>query len=323
MDATGIARDEVIYGDDDRVEMFELAPGEPTFEIGTSAVAAMVKHAAVKEQGEEVWLDGPAWGDEQGLCADVRFGAQPVAAACTAVAVTGDLVLTAGHCARLCSQTRFVFGWWYDGPGQLRRLTDDDIYDCVDVVVDEVDDTDVDYAWLRLDRPRAAGPTVTLRLDAPAPDEHVALVSFPSGIPMKGDRGGRVTATGDRVFTASLDAFGGSSGGPVLDDDGAVLGVLGGGAADLTLTEEGCVVPTVLSHGGMERATTSSVALDGLCAAEPASSLCDGDGGDATRPTIAGCHFGPDVEPFGGSWTAWLGLGAILVTRRRREGWRG
>lgn len=326
-EATGVARDAVIYGEDDRVELFELTPDEPVYEIGTTAVAAMVKRSAIRSEGGHVWIDGPTWGEEQGLCPDVRFADQTVGAACTALAVTDDLVLTAGHCARLCSQTRFVFGWRHDAPGQLRTLTEADVYDCVDVVIDETDETGLDYAWLRLDRPRAA-PTLTLRVDAPQPDEAVSLVSFPSGIPIKADRGGRITTTSDLVFTSSLDAFGGSSGGPVLDVDGAVLGILGGGAPDLTMTQDGCVVPVELAaRGGVERATTIRAALEGLCTAEPASPLCDdGDDEDGEGADDAGCSVEPIVgreDPPGRAWPQWLFLGAIVVRRLQRKVDRG
>jgi hypothetical protein len=265
-----------IYGDDDRVEVFALDAVDPARAVALDAVAAMVPAAQLRIEQAAVSVDGPSFGDAHALCEGVRFAEQPVIAACSAVLVDDDLVLTAGHCARLCSVSRIVFGLHYDAPAALRAIMPEDVFDCVDVVADQIAADGVDVAWLRLDRP--VGPErrpAQLRLDSPRVDEPLTLLGFPMGIPMKADAGGGVTRVDGDVFFTTHDAFEGSSGGPLLDAAGEVIGVLGGGAADLVTTAEGCAVPLRLPPApGDERSTVVTRALEELCAAEPHEPLC-------------------------------------------------
>lgn len=69
------------------------------------------------------------------------------------------------------------------------RLDETNVYACADVVVDDVSESGVDYAFLRLDRPVETGATPAIpRVEPPELAEALTLVSFPGGIPMKGTR---------------------------------------------------------------------------------------------------------------------------------------
>ena len=228
----------VIYGDDDRVEIADLDDDE------IRAAAARVAALVVDEPMQ-------SWGEEQQLCDSVRFAEQPVVARCGAVLMDADLVLTAGHCARMCSLSRIVFG-------------DDDSYACTDVVADHIAD-DVDFAWLRLDRPVLGIEPALARREPASIGESLTLLSFPGGIPMKADQGGVVTSRGEASFRTNHDAFAGSSGGPLLDATGAVVGILGGGAPDFVETPAGCFEPFVIdADDGLERATDTATAIASL-----------------------------------------------------------
>jgi len=327
-ESLGVARQRAIYGADDRVEVRSLDEADPARAVAFEAVAALVPLAQLRKTESGVNITGPTWAEERNLCDDVRFAQQPVVARCSAVLVDDDLVLTAGHCARLCSVTRIVFGVLYESPSTLRPLTDDDVFACVDVVADETTGDGVDFAWLRLDRP--VGPArrpVALRLVPPSPGESLALIGFPAGVPMKADHGGVVTGAGDGVFFTSHDAFHSSSGGPLLDDAGRLIGILGGGAPDLVLTARGCNAPVdATSLGGVERSTAIAPALARLCGSAPCDPLCrheaearncDGTGEGADQRE--GCTVDGTAGHRRQGPSAWLAVFAGLAVERRRR----
>lgn len=267
----------IVYDDDDRIEVAALDPEDPRLVTALDAVAAIVTRDV---------SDAPTWREQQNLCDGVRFAEQTVVADCTAVLVTADLVLTAAHCARLCSRASLVFGL-YEGAATQETFA------CVDVVADERTPAGVDVAWLRLDRPTERLPAALAA--SPVAGDRLALFGFFSGLPMKADPTGEVTSIDGAVFRTNHDAFSGASGGPLLDDRGHVVGILGGGATDLIETPEGCAVPNVISStvaGGLERATDAVTALDVLCLASPGETLCApsgcsdaGRGRSSARPT--------------------------------------
>lgn len=314
----GTGAQPIVYGDDDRSEVFTLQEAEPAYDVATRSVLAMVPRGNIVEVGGHVELKGPTWMEDRGLCPGVRFGEQPAFAACSAVLVDDDLVLTAAHCALLCSESRLVFGAYYDAPDHLHSIDASDVFDCVDVLADTKTGS-LDFAWLRLDRP--VGPErepARLRSTRPTVGERLTLVGFPSGIPMKVDAGGIVSDVSDGVFHTSNDAFEGSSGSPLLDELGRVTGILAGGARDLALTGDGCYAPTTVdgSAPGMERASSAGAALAALCDETTDTSLCprDGEGGPAESP--GACSFGP-ITPSGSK--AWPGVLVLCLSGRRRR----
>jgi hypothetical protein len=306
----------IVYGEDDRVEVFAVDPDDPAAGLARRSVVAMVPRDRLVEHGGRLELTGPTWTEDRDLCPGVRFGDEPAIASCSAVLAGDDLVLTAGHCAALCASSKLVFGFYYDAPDALHPLEPSDVFDCVDVLADRHGEAD-DFAWLRLDRP--AGPShapAPLRSEPPAAGEHVTLVGFPSGLPMKIDAGGSVSDAGGDLFHTSSDAFEGSSGSPLLDDDGLLLGVLGGGARDLEPTSDGCNVPVVADGAtpGVERASNVAVALDALCDERPDEPLCGADG-DPPAPS-PGCSVEAPAAPRGAMAPFVLAL--VLSFARRR-----
>jgi hypothetical protein len=305
----GSVEQPVIYGADDRVEIVSLEADDPVREVGIAAVAAMVPRDRISPVDGRIELAGPSWGDDRALCEGVRFADQPVVAHCSAVLMGDDLVLTAGHCAKLCSQTRIVFGAFYDASGLLHDLASGDVFDCVDVVLDTQVAGGVDFAWLRLDRPTGRLPATPS--SAPVRiGEALALVGFPGGVPMKADFGGTVTSLGEGIFTTSHDAFESSSGGPLLDKLGRVVGVLGAGAPDLIETAEGCYEPLVASADpahGIERSTSVDRALRELCE----RATCASEDGPH------GCSIGS--APASGRWQFVVWIAALFARRGRRN----
>jgi hypothetical protein len=84
-------------------------------------------------------LDAPSLAEANDLCEGEPFADQPSAAVCSGLLVDADLVLTAGHCARMlpCAEMRIVTGFFYREDGELARPSDDDVHECAEVLASE------------------------------------------------------------------------------------------------------------------------------------------------------------------------------------------
>jgi len=249
----GVSRQPIVYGRDDRVEAYQTAHPVLADRARQSVAALLLPHALKYAESGEVSLRDPPGSGSLNLCPEERFRGQPAPARCSAVLVDEDLLATAGHCLgenrdeveRSCIELAAVFGLSYDGPGTLRPMTADDVYRCRDVVAWDYSDGDrlaPDLAVIQLDRgavPPLRPAPITLAL--PMIGQRVHAISFTSGLPAKVDSGGRVMEVGQRrsYFGADTDTFDGSSGGPIFDDAGDILGVIVRGGRDYTL-ERSC-----------------------------------------------------------------------------------
>ncbi|MBK8172091.1 MAG: trypsin-like peptidase domain-containing protein [Sandaracinaceae bacterium] len=271
-------RAEIVYGHDDRLEVFEH-PDVELRRIAAQSIVAIMSPEKITVSGASVSLQGSPLGVDRALCPGERFAEQPTAAECSGTLIDNDLVLTAGHCFDddgPCSETRFVFGYYYDRPGELHAIHTDDVYACRRVVVRQLIVTDsevLDYAVAQLDRPVSTGhvpATVSTRTGAIANGDGVAVVGFGSGLPGKIDNGATVVNTRERVldfFQATLDSFGGNSGSGVFDDSHEVVGILVRGGEDYQSVGS-CNVVNVVSEDTPVAESVSYVA-------RPIAALCD------------------------------------------------
>lgn len=193
------------------------------------------------------------------LCARERFASQPKAALGTAFLVRPDIVVTAAHVLKLAPlrKLRLVFDFEvHDGknPTELRRV-------CTPLRVLSSDAGDGSYDWaiILLEKPVADARVLPIARRSPRIDEPIYMWGHSLGTPKKFMRGrvldGRAQSTSLRV---ELDAFGGDSGSPVLNEDHEVVGVLFGGSADLVKAHgRSCrVAATVRRGAGGEYVTT-------------------------------------------------------------------
>ena len=87
----------VIYGTDDRVEVFQLTGGFDRQDA--ESVVALFRTNNVTDNGNGTsTLTTQNFGTAQGLCQAERFRAQPIGAFCSGVLVGSDVIATAGHC---------------------------------------------------------------------------------------------------------------------------------------------------------------------------------------------------------------------------------
>ena len=302
--AIGAQASSLIYGYDDRVEPYQLDDRE-LYELATQSAMAMIPAELVLTDANGAQIDAPPFAERYGLCAgDDRFGDQPSAAVCSGTLVEPDLLLTAGHCTRgnACQAMRFVHGFLYDAPGQLRPLDPRDVYRCKEVVARELSAQDaserLDYAWVRLDRPVPTHVPITFRNGEDEPlsvGEPLIVWGYSGGVPLKVDRGGVVTdlrsAHAD-YFVFDSDVFVGTSGAGVFDREHRLVAIDGRGGTDFAPTVAGCNAVQRKPAGptlAQEQATYVTRALAAMCEAQPNSDVCCNAGLHCAATTANGC----------------------------------
>jgi hypothetical protein len=174
-------------------------------------------------------LDYQRMGDTVGLVFALRRG---MVWACSAVAVSADIVMTNWHCGGppdanaqdvwtqpVCNATILDFSW--DDDRRSREFV------CREVL--EASNPELDVAFLRvqaIERADVLRPATLL--DRAPRSEEVLMVHHPEAQPKQLTRNCRVSAgtdVGGNRFAHTCDSEGGSSGAPVFDVQGRVLGL--------------------------------------------------------------------------------------------------
>lgn len=281
-------QDEVVYGNDDRTDVFAHADSTLVSRAAESTVALMNPSDFDDSNPQNVTFPGSTLGQSRNLCSSERFRDDPTAAFCSGTLIDDDLVLTAGHCitsASSCNNTRFVFNYYRDGASSLQTVTTEDIFACTSIVAREqgtVGGQNLDYAVVRIDRP--ATPRFT-----PAPvragnsplnaGQGVAVIGSGSGVPFKIDDGGSVRDPRSGVldyFVATTDTFGGNSGSGVYElDDYTVAGILVRGEVDY-VSNGSCTIVNDCSENGCrgEDITYVAPAIEHYCSVASSDRLC-------------------------------------------------
>lgn len=278
----------VVYGADDRVEVFEHP--DPTMRnLAVGATAAMISNRAFDIAGDRVTLYADSLGEAYGLCPGELFADQPSLANCSGTLIDDDLILTAGHCVEGgCGGVSWLFDYHYVRSGQLAEITADDVYGCAEVLIASPNlsnPSGPDMAIVRLDRVATPGRTPAALHSAATPvsvGQSVTLIGYGSGLPAKIDGGGRVlsiSGSSTGTFSTTSDAFGGHSGSGVFDTNGQVVGILVAGAEDYEYDGHCVRVARQPASGGTfggEEVTYASLARAALCdSGYPSERLCN------------------------------------------------
>ncbi|WP_413559124.1 trypsin-like serine peptidase [Bdellovibrio sp. HCB209] len=220
----------VFYDGDSREEVTE---SDRTFIVGQAT--AMIYDSTRSKF--------PRLKDSYVLCSDERFQEQRLIGYCSGVLVAPNKVLTAAHCMQgssRCENARFVFGA-FNGAQNLP------IHSCKQVVAI---DSKLDYAIVELDRDVQNVTPVKFASDSYLNDGDAVLsMSYPLGLPLKQDIGVIQDSQPDSTFfQVAVDTFSGSSGSPLFNKKGELIGILNRGAEDIleddiyrVQTKGGCV----------------------------------------------------------------------------------
>lgn len=246
-----------LYETDDRVDIYDLTD-EASRADSESVVAIFLSHQLTKNMDGSVDIATAKYGDKFGLCSCERFYSQPVAAFCSGVLVTPNIIATAGHCinSENVKNARFVFGFrMADAENPLLRVPAKNVFSGVAMLGWKAVEGGSDWALIKLDRASNRKPAEIRTSGKIGHNEKVHVIGHPSGLPLK-FAGNAAVRNNDKqeYFVANLDTYGGNSGSPVFNSVTHVVeGLLVRGDTDFVKTDNGCkksmVCPTTGCQG--------------------------------------------------------------------------
>lgn len=252
------AIDKVVYGDDNRLDVFESK--SDLYKSLTESTAAMISSSQVEAQlnSETFKITGYTLEDD-GVCSDARFAKQITAANCSGFLVGDQYLVTAGHCITSledCGRYSWVFNFSNKIEEKKEHIVGkNDVYTCTEIVSRKLDRaTQDDYAFVKLDRKVEGRSPLKFRTSGKVADKTgIVVIGHPSGLPSKISDGAIVRSNANKVFfQANLDTFGGNSGSAVFDSKtGIVEGILVRGETDYVGDSvQNCTRPKVCSESG-------------------------------------------------------------------------
>lgn len=249
---SAFAIDKVIYGSDDRLDIFEVS--NPLYLELAKSTAAMIDSDKISVTNDGFTVGGTTLA-QRGICSDAKFADQATTADCSGFLVGDDLILTAGHCIQNqndCLTRRWVFNYAHetsDITSQI-QLTNDDVYSCESIVERQLDQMSKnDFALIKLDRKVVGRKALKFRTEGTiAEGDKVVVIGHPTGLPTKVADNAWVRNNSNPVyFVSNLDTFGGNSGSAVFNaTTGEVEGILVRGDTDYVYDWfKNCRVPNV------------------------------------------------------------------------------
>lgn len=255
-----------IYGTMDNI----FAEDDANMRSQATGIALMVQPSKVEFNNNSIRVKGAPshrvnWNTEgtgkQSLCSYEPFYYETVATGetCTAFLVSENKILTAGHCVhniakaelvnpwpnavsevepdavsaeKMCQHVNFIFGVTKaraDNKGF--NISKSNHYKCKKIDKMYLMEGFFDYALITLDRPVKKRHIFPLGDDTNSKiGDSVYMLSHPMGMAVTYSSNAKIKKRYSGTFDANIDAFGGSSGAPVIDKKSeAVIGIYIGG----------------------------------------------------------------------------------------------
>jgi hypothetical protein len=255
-----------IYGADGRMQFYDSRVSPALREAARSTVM-MISTKNLQESGpSSKRIKSEPFSQRYNLCASEPFRDEPSAGSCSGFLVGPDLVATAGHCVTNqndCQSRSFVFDYLYETEGAEPTLVAaDKVFACKRIVGRAQNALGADYAVIQLDRPVIGRQPLPLNTTGISASSDLAVLGYPSGLPLKIATGGTVRRIGGaEYFTAELDTYAGNSGSAVINTaTGLVEGILVRGETDFVKQNE-CYVSKVCESGQCDGEDVTKSAL--------------------------------------------------------------
>jgi V8-like Glu-specific endopeptidase len=241
---TTFAGDKVIYGEDNRVDVY-ASTNTMYQELAESTAAMIDKKNLIKKEKSYQIVGSTLSG--RGMCKDERFANQITAAMCSGFLVGEDLLVTAGHCIKNqgdCDKYAWVFDYRLKYVGDKASAVDASaVYHCKEIVERKLSTFfgKDDYALIRLERKATDRRPLDFRRSGKIKKgTPIVVIGHPTGLPTKIADGAKVRDLKGKYFVGNLDTYGGNSGSAVFDaTTGVIEGILVRGATDY-VTRNGC-----------------------------------------------------------------------------------
>ncbi|XGC79606.1 serine protease [Bdellovibrio bacteriovorus] len=221
----------VIYGDDTRMD---VATDLKLHKVA-SAVSVIIEKSKLKPASHGMIPSTRTLGQSYPLCENERFQNQPLLGFCTGVLIAKNKVLTAGHCMdqkNRCAESMFIFGY-NSSKAEAKVIPHEEIYHCKQILKLQNRRGQADYAVIELDRDVNAVPITVASAKNYTAGETLLSLSYPLGLPLKKDLGRVLRDTEGAQLKMEVDTFSGSSGSPLFDATGALVGLLSTGMDDI------------------------------------------------------------------------------------------
>lgn len=240
-----------IFGNDDRKEWYEITDNKLRDISLSTAVRVPKSHIVMLDGKYDKYFAisgkyrNSTYGRSYKMCSDEKFFKQIDVGSCTGFLIDEETLVTAGHCVKTqsdCDKVAWVFDYKMKNKDtDLRWGLKSNVFTCRKIVKSKLSkkllglgrsNLKVDFSIIKLDR-KTGREGFKLSRKRARIGQNLTIIGYPSGLPLKIAGNGKVLSKKKKTFNASIDAFAGNSGSPVIDSDSLeVVGILIGGKND-------------------------------------------------------------------------------------------
>lgn len=245
----------MIYGYDDRYEVDSFYAMQ--FKDLSKSVAGMVRKEAVWKTSDK-YNFGRITLETLKKHPGSQFYNQTLLTECSGFLVAPNRILTAGHCVldqADCNNHFWTFGFTEKeaSKGQIKISS---TANCSKIISSNYETGNpFDYALIELDRSFTDIKPLKVRTSGRIDDDaNLVMIGHPQGLPKKLTKNAHILNNEDEnIIFASLDAFTGNSGSPVINADTmTVEGILVGGNVDEYEDDDGSLVINICPENSNE-----------------------------------------------------------------------